>query len=40
MAKKPTYKELEQRIKEVEKESVESKRIEKSLRDSEERRNG
>jgi len=36
MAKKPTYEELEQRVKEVEKESVESKRIEKTLRDSEE----
>ncbi|MBW2202755.1 MAG: PAS domain S-box protein, partial [Deltaproteobacteria bacterium] len=37
MAAKPTYEELEQRVKELEKESVESKRIEKSLRDSEER---
>ena len=37
MAKKPTYEELEQRVKELEKESVESKRIEKSLWDSEER---
>jgi hypothetical protein len=39
MAKKPTYEELEQRVKELDEEPVESKRIEKSLRDSEERRN-
>ena len=37
MAKKPTYEELEQRVNELEKESAESNRIEKLLRDSEER---
>ncbi len=36
MAKKPTYEELGKRVKELEKEFVESKRIEKSLRKSEE----
>jgi PAS domain S-box-containing protein len=34
MAKKPTYKELEQRIKELEKETDERKRLEKDLRES------
>ncbi|MBW1894468.1 MAG: PAS domain S-box protein [Deltaproteobacteria bacterium] len=37
MAKKSTYEELEQRIKELEEESVKSKRIEAALRESEER---
>ena len=35
MAKKPTYEELEQRIKELEKESDERKRAEEALRESE-----
>ncbi|HEA68912.1 MAG TPA: PAS domain S-box protein, partial [Desulfobacterales bacterium] len=37
MAKKPTYEELEQRIKELEKESDERKRAEEALRKSEEK---
>jgi PAS domain S-box-containing protein len=36
MANKPTYKELEQRVKELEKESVNSKRAEEALRESKE----
>ena len=36
MAKKPIYEELEQRIKELEKEAVEYKRVEEELRSSEE----
>jgi len=35
MAKKPTYEELEQRVKELEKRSVEDKRTEKELRETE-----
>jgi len=37
MAKKPTYEELEQRVKELEKEAVERRRAEEALRESEER---
>jgi PAS domain S-box-containing protein len=37
MAEKPTYEELEQRVRELEQESVERKRAEKALRESEER---
>ncbi len=37
MSNKPTYKELEQRVKELEKESHERKRAEEALRESEER---
>ena len=37
MAKKPTYEELEQRIKELEKEFLERKKAEEALRESEER---
>ena len=37
MARKPTYEELEQRVKELEKEAVEHKRVEEVLRESEEK---
>ncbi len=37
MAKKPTYEELVQRVKELEKEAVERKRAEEAMRESEER---
>ena len=37
MAKKPTYEELEQRIKELENEALERKRTEEALRESEEK---
>ena len=37
MAKKPTYEELEQRVKELEKESAERKKAEAALRESEEK---
>ena len=37
MAKKPTYEELEQRVKQLEKEFLERKRSEEALRESEER---
>ncbi len=37
MAKKPTYEELEQRVKELEKESIEGKQAERALRESEEK---
>ena len=37
MPQRPTYEELEQKVKEREKESVEHKRLEKALRESEER---
>ena len=37
MAKKPTYEELEQRIKELENEALEPKRAEEALRESEEK---
>jgi PAS domain S-box-containing protein len=37
MAKKPTYEELKQKVKELEKESLERKRAEEALRQSEER---
>lgn len=37
MSKKPTYEELEQRIKELEKEAVKSKQTEETLRQTEER---
>ena len=35
MAKKPTYEELEQKIKDLEKEAVEHKHLEEALRESE-----
>ena len=38
MAKKPTYEELEQRVKELEKESAERKRAEEALRQSEDQK--
>ena len=37
MARKPTYEELEQRVKELEKEALEHKRVEEVLRESEEK---
>jgi len=37
MTKKPTYEELEQRVKALEGETIERLRVEKSLRESEER---
>ncbi len=37
MAKKPTYEELERRVKELENEAVERKRVEEALRESEEK---
>ena len=37
MSKKPTYEELEQRVKEIEKEFVEQRSLEKALRESQER---
>jgi len=37
MARKPTYDELEQRVKELEKETLEHKRVEEVLRESEEK---
>ena len=37
MARKPTYEELEQRVKELEKETLEHKRVEEVLRESEEK---
>ncbi len=37
MAKKPTYEELEQRVKELEEEAVKSKQTEETLRETEER---
>ena len=40
MASKPTYEELEQRLKELEKETAESERAEEALRESEERYRG
>ena len=40
MAKKPSYEELEQRVKELENEALERKRVEEALRESEERFSG
>jgi PAS domain-containing protein len=37
MTKKPTYEELEQRVRELEEESLERKQVEDALRESEER---
>ena len=37
MAKRPTYEELEQRVKELEKEAAEHKRAKEALRNSEQR---
>jgi len=37
MARRPTYEQLEQRVKELEKESVERKRVEEALRENEEK---
>ena len=37
MAKKPTYEELEQRVKELEKEAAKRKQAEKAVRESEEK---
>ena len=37
MAKKPTYEELEQRVRELEKDSIVRRQIEEALRESEER---
>jgi PAS domain-containing protein len=37
MVRKPTYEELEQRVKELEKEAINAKKAEEALRESEER---
>ena len=37
MARKPTYEQLEQRVKELEKGAIERKRVEEALRESEEK---
>ncbi len=37
MARKPTYEELEQRVKELEKEAINAKKTEEALRESDER---